>query len=125
MLSPAFYSHCKGKSATGKLLPNFMNHDVFAVDVLVAAQLLISLVYSSCKSCKLQLRQLARNKERDTLIQNEIESKEEFLRSMAMVFRDFDQNGNGAISWTDSCLHMLCLAFTYELCLISLNLPNI
>lgn len=46
MLSPVFYSHCKGKSATGKLLPNFMNHDVFAVDVLVAAQLLISLVYS-------------------------------------------------------------------------------
>lgn len=41
------------------------------------------------------------DRERDTLIQNEIESKEEFLRSMAMVFRDFDQNGNGAISWTE------------------------
>ncbi|CAK9117404.1 unnamed protein product [Durusdinium trenchii] len=41
------------------------------------------------------------DKERDTLIQNEIESKEEFLRSMALVFRDFDQNSNGAISWTE------------------------
>ena len=75
--------------------------------------LLNLLLYSSCNSSKLLLRQLARSKERDTLIQNEIESKEEFLRSMAMVFQDFDQNGNGAISWTDSCPQLLCLAFTY------------
>ena len=47
------------------------------------------------------LQQHAGEKERDTLIQNEIESKEEFLRSMASVFQDVDQNGNGAISWTE------------------------
>ena len=47
------------------------------------------------------LQKKVSKKERENLIQSEIESKEEFLQQMSAVFQDFDQNGNGAISWTE------------------------
>lgn len=47
------------------------------------------------------LQKKVSKKEKENLIQSEIESKEEFVQQMNVVFREFDQNGNGAISWTE------------------------
>ena len=47
------------------------------------------------------LQKKVSRKEKENLIQSEIESKEEFLQQMNSVFQEFDQNGNGAISWTE------------------------
>ena len=47
------------------------------------------------------LQEKVSKKEKENMIQSEIESKEEFVKQMNTVFCEFDQNGNGAISWTE------------------------
>ena len=47
------------------------------------------------------LQEKVSKNEREHMIQSEIESKEDFVRQMNSVFCEFDQNGNGAISWTE------------------------
>ena len=61
--------------------------------MIILGNMMASFLYS--------LQKKVSKKEKENLIQSEIESKEEFLQQMSAVFRDFDQNGNGAISWTE------------------------
>ena len=61
--------------------------------MIILGNMMASFLYS--------LQKKVSKKEKENLIQSEIESKEEFLQQMSSVFQDFDQNGNGAISWTE------------------------
>jgi len=72
-------------------LVSFLMYVSFSMIIL--GNMMASFLYS--------LQKKVSKKEKENLIQSEIESKEEFLQQMSAVFRDFDQNGNGAISWTE------------------------
>ena len=47
------------------------------------------------------LQSTVSKKERDILIDNEMDYNERLVRQLYAIFQDFDQNGNGAISWAE------------------------
>ena len=47
------------------------------------------------------LQSTVSKRERDVLIDNEIDYNERLVRQLYTIFKDFDQNGNGAISWAE------------------------
>ena len=47
------------------------------------------------------LQSTVSKKERDVLIANEMDYNERVVRQLYTIFQDFDQNGNGAISWAE------------------------
>ena len=47
------------------------------------------------------LQSTVSKRERDVLINNEIDYNERLVRQLYTIFKDFDQNGNGAISWAE------------------------
>jgi len=49
--------------------------------------------------CSLQTNVTKR--ERELLIDSELDFNERLVRQLYAIFRDFDQNGNGAVSWTE------------------------
>lgn len=64
-----------------------------AFSVVILGNMMASFLFS--------LQEKVSKKEKENMIQSEIESKEEFVKQMNSVFCEFDANGNGAISWTE------------------------
>ena len=83
-------------------------HWFFQLSYLLYVSFSVVILGNMMASFLFSLQKKVSKKEKENLIQSEIESKEEFVQQMNTVFREFDQNGNGAISWTEfqiaSCL---------------------
>lgn len=47
------------------------------------------------------LQSTVNKRERELLIDNTIEYNERLVRQLYAIFRDFDQNGNGSVSWAE------------------------
>lgn len=69
----------------------FLSYVVFALMVLV----------NTITSFICSLQSTVSKKERDVLIANEMDYNERVVRQLYTIFQDFDQNGNGAISWAE------------------------
>ncbi|CAK8998889.1 unnamed protein product [Durusdinium trenchii] len=69
----------------------FLSYIVFALMILV----------NTITSFICSLQGTVSKRERDLLIDNEMEYNERLVRQLYTIFQDFDQNGNGAISWAE------------------------
>ena len=78
-----------------------------------------------CHKLHLQPTEHRQQEGREVLIDNEMDYNERLVRQLYVIFKDFDQNGNGAISWAefqlaledekDACIST-CLGTWYVWC---------
>ncbi|CAE8586475.1 unnamed protein product [Polarella glacialis] len=69
----------------------------FLLYICFALIILINSIAALLSDVQMQVRL----KEKTDLMHREIDSKREFVDKLTNVFEEFDQNGNGAISWTE------------------------
>lgn len=69
----------------------FLSYIGFALMVLV----------NTVTSFICSLQSTVSKREREVLIDNEMDYNERLVRQLYVIFKDFDQNGNGAISWAE------------------------
>lgn len=72
---------------------------VFLSYIGFALMVLVNTVTSFICICSLQ--STVSKREREVLIDNEMDYNERLVRQLYVIFKDFDQNGNGAISWAE------------------------